>query len=135
MPAPLLGPNLGGSSTTHAQPETQSYISNDTNPIVVGQPVVFAGVSPAGTQIVLASTTPANAFAGIALKGGTKGSYIPVAVSGPVRAKTSATPAAMAKLQIDGTGAALTTFSSGQSVGYALEASSGGFATVLIRTS
>lgn len=132
MPAPLLGPN---SVNPHPQPEVQSYISADTNPITPGSPVVFAGVSPAGTQVVLASTTPTNVFAGIALRPAVKGQYLSVAINGPVKAKTSATPAANAKLQLDGTGAALTTFSSGTSVGYALEASSGNLATVVLRAS
>ena len=135
MPAPLLGPNLGGSSVTHPQPETQSYISNDSNAITPGSPVVFAGVSPAGTMVVLGSTTPANIFAGIALNNAAKGQYVRVAINGPVKAKTSGTPAANAKLQLDGTGAAVTTASSGSPIGYALEASVSNLATVVLRAS
>jgi Uncharacterized conserved protein (DUF2190) len=135
MPAPLLGPN---STNPHGQPEVQSYISNDgVSTITPGSPVVFdqsAGAAK-GVNVLLGANLSGGVLAGIALTTAVKGDYVSVAISGPVKAKTVSTPAVGAALQLDATGTGLTTKSTGSGAGYALEASVGNVATVMLRLS
>ena len=134
MPAPLLGPN---STNPHGQPETQQYIYNDTTSVTPGTPVVIDNsvASGKGAYVVLGATAPAALLAGIALENANKGDYVTVEINGPVKAKTVATPALNAALQLDAGGAGLTTKSTGLGAGTALEVTTAGFATVFLRLS
>ena len=134
MPAPLLGPN---STNTHGQPETQQYIYNDPAGCIPGTPVVIDNsvATGKGAFVVLGSTAPAALLAGIAVENANKGDYVTVVINGPVKSKMIASPALNAALQLDATGAGLTTKSTGLGAGVALEVTAGGFATVFLRLS
>jgi|SRR5215467_6594582 len=130
MPAPLLGPNFAGTGS-HPQPAIQSYIVAGATPITAGNPVIFMG---SGTTVAPGSVNLGSPLiAGIAVISAAAGQYVDVAVDGPVTANTSGNPATGAQLQIDATGNAVTTISSGKSIGYAITATSGGKATILLR--
>jgi len=110
-----LGPNLGGSSRSKYSNERRNMVNVDTVKINANTPVVFSYTLQGG--VVAGTTNSTGAMAGIAMRNANPGEAFAVAYTGPTWVKTSGAPAVGASLQLDATGAALTTKSTGASVG------------------
>jgi hypothetical protein len=133
MPAQLLGPNYGGSSVTHPQIDTRTYISSDSNQITPYSPLVYT--SSDGVTVQLGSTTPgAGVNAGIATSYAIKGKMFEAIVAGVTKCKVTGTPAVGTAMQLDAVaGATLVAFTTGQQIGILVGAVVGGLGLVDIR--